>query len=91
MDIVPIVKSLTGLVTSLGAGAVVGNAIKATTPDNLKLVSKIFVAVGSVALSTVAGDLAANYVEGQIQDLVDNVRTSKAAAKGERLADEEQI
>lgn len=76
--VLPIVKAATGLVSSLGAGAVVGNAIKATTPPNMKLASKILVGVGGVVISSIAGDLAATYVEGQIQGVVDGVKLGKA-------------
>lgn len=77
MNILPLVKSVTGLATSLGAGAVVGNAIKASTPLSLNRVQKVFVTIGAVTLSSVAGDLAANYIENQIQEVVDGFRAGK--------------
>lgn len=77
MNIVPVVKLAAGLVTSLGAGAVVGNAIKATTPAGMKIASKVLVGIGGVALSTVAGELAATYVEKMIQTAADSFRIGK--------------
>lgn len=77
MNILPVVKSIVGLATSLGAGAVVGNAIKATTPANLNRVQKVFVGIGAVTLSTVAGEIASNYIEAQIQEVVDGFRAGK--------------
>lgn len=74
MFVLPIIKAAAGLATSLGAGAVIGNAIKATTPDNMKLASKILVTIGGVTLSSVAGDAAANYIENLIQNSVDGAR-----------------
>lgn len=79
MNIVPMVKGIVGLATSLGAGAVVGNAIKATTPENMKLASKILVGIGGATLSVIAGEVASAYIENQIQDTVDGFRFKKAA------------
>lgn len=75
MNILPAIKLVASGASSLSAGLIVGNAIKATTPADLKRASKIAVAVGGVVLSTAAGELAATWVEGQIDQLA-------AAAKG---------
>jgi len=84
MNVLPIVKGAVGLVTSFGAGAVVGNAIKATTPTDMKLLSKISVSIGGVALSSIAGDQSARYIGEQIQAIADNFimarKVGKAAA-----------
>lgn len=77
MNIVPIVKTVAGVATSFGAGAVVGNAIKATTPTNMKRATKILVGFGAVVLSSIAGDVAGRYVEEQIQNVADGVRVGK--------------
>ncbi len=61
-----IIKPLSFLVSSLSAGAVVGNAIKHTTPENLKFFGKIGVAIGGFVLSTFVGDKAGEYVEKEI-------------------------
>jgi hypothetical protein len=79
--ILPIVKGAAGIATSVGAGAVVGNAIKATTPANLKPVSKVLIGIGGIALSSIAGDLAATYIENQIQGIADSARVIKETAK----------
>lgn len=73
MNIIGAAKAGVGLVTSFGVGAIIGNAIKATTPATLKPVSKALIFVGSFAITSAVGDLAANYVEKQIQDVVDGV------------------
>jgi hypothetical protein len=88
MNILPLVKSVAGLATSLGAGAVVGNAIKASTPAGLKTSQKILVGIGSVALSSVAGEVTAKYIENQIQNVVDGWR---AGAKIGKTAAENDI
>jgi len=74
MNIVPVIKLVAGAATSLGAGAVVGNVITATTPVGMKLASKILVGVGGVTLAAVAGDAAGGYIERMIQSTVDGFK-----------------
>ena len=92
MNIVPVVKAVAGLASSLSSGFVVGNVIKATTPGDLKTFQKIAVNVGGAILAGAAGQLASNYVEDQIQDVVDGFRigrknkaTSHFAEAGEHV------
>ena len=77
MNIVPLIKTVAGLVTSVSAGAVIGNAIKATTPADLKRMQKIAVGFGGVILAAAAGELAGNYVEEQVQTVADNVMAAR--------------
>lgn len=77
MNILPVIKFGAGVVTSLGAGAVVGNAIKFTTPVLTKKSSKILVGIGSVVLATVAGEVTGNYVENSIQHMADSWKAGK--------------
>lgn len=65
-----IVKGIVTLVATAGVGIIVGNAIKATTPRDIKNVTKFCIFVGGLALSGIAGDKAGKYVEAQIDDLV---------------------
>ena len=65
------VKTVAGLVVSLGVGAVVGNVIKATTPEDLKTYSKVLVGVGSFALAGYFSMQAAKQTEESIQGLAD--------------------
>jgi len=69
MNILNVVTPVLALASSFGAGAVVGNAIKATTPDNLKIVSKVLVGIGGVVLASVAGDAAATYIDREIKNM----------------------
>lgn len=55
----------TDLVVSAGVGTIVGNAIKATTPTDMKMLNKIFVTVGSVVLSGAAAAKASEFVLNQ--------------------------
>lgn len=86
MNILPFVKLGASMVTSFGTGTIVGNAVKFTTPGNLNRVNKILIAVGSIALSGVAGDAVGKYVsEDIIQANVDSWKLGKKA--GNHAAD----
>lgn len=64
-----ILKSVAGLVVSAGAGAVVGNAIKASTPEDIKNLNKVLVAIGGFALTGMVGEMASKYTAEQIDQL----------------------
>lgn len=69
MNKIAIAKSVAGVITSLGAGAVVGNAIKATTPENLKTANAILVGVGSFVIGGMVADAASDYVKKAIDEI----------------------
>ncbi len=70
---ITIVKSVVGLVASIGVGTVVGNAVKATTPANISKFGKIATVVGSVVLTGMVGIAAEKYTDGQIDKAVEFV------------------
>jgi hypothetical protein len=84
INVFPIVKLVTGVAASLSSGYVVGHAVKAVTPDNLKLIGKIGTAVGGGVLAFIAGDLAAKYVEEQVDTLEEGIHLGKNL--GEKMA-----
>ena len=59
-------KSAAGILISLGVGAVVQNAVNATTPFDQKLLKKISVKVGGYVLSSMVADHAVKYSFEQI-------------------------
>ena len=71
MKKIEIVKTVGGLIVSIGVGAIVGNAIKTTTPKDVGLLMKIFIWIGALFLGSLASDKASDYTEQQI----DNVAT----------------
>lgn len=81
-----VVKAVAGIVVSLGAGAVVGNAIKFTSPEDLKVLAKVGVGIGGFVISAMVGDAAAKYTEEQIDSVVDGV---KNATDGETIVVQE--
>lgn len=66
INVLGIVKGVTGFVASTGAGVVVGNLVRATTPHDLGKVQKILVGVGGYTIGAVLGDLSAKYINDQI-------------------------
>lgn len=80
MNIIPVVKTIVGAAASLSSGYVVGHAVKAVTPENLKLAGKITTVVGGFLIATVAGDLTAKYVEDQVDQFDAGLRIGKKIA-----------
>lgn len=70
-----IFKTATGVIASASAGAVVGNAIKATTPIDIKTSGKVMVAIGGFVLTSMVGDFASKYTSEQIDDVVENLKS----------------
>lgn len=68
------IKTGVSLVISIGVGIIVKNVIKATTPKDIKKITKFCVLVGGIALSDVLGQMATKYVEDEIDDTVDKVK-----------------
>jgi hypothetical protein len=73
MSYTELAKSAVTLVASAGVGAVVTNAIKATTPEDLKIASKITVVVGTLVASRAVADVASTYCSKQIDELKSGV------------------
>ena len=72
-----VLKQLTGLVASMGVNEVVGNAIKATTPQDLNKYKKGLVFIGTMVIGGIAGGAANKYVEQQFdefQNIIDKVK-----------------
>lgn len=78
MNILPLIKVAANMTTSLGAGMVVGNVLKGTTPTNMKTASKVLVTIGTITLSSIAGEVAGGYVERSIQEVADSWKAMMA-------------
>lgn len=63
------IKATTGLVVSMGAGAIINNAIRATTPEDIKMIRKITIVVGGVAVSGLVADAAVKYSNKTFDDI----------------------
>lgn len=81
MNKINMLKKSTGLVASIGVGAVVANAVKATSPTDPKIVPKILIGVGGYVLGCILSDKAAEYTDTQIDEVVDAVSKAKSEMK----------
>lgn len=79
MNPIGLIKFAADIVVSAGVGAVVGNAVKATSPLTMKLPTQILVGIGSAALSGMAGSKASNYVSEQIDTTTDQLKELKTS------------
>jgi hypothetical protein len=75
----PLATQIVTFVVSMGAGSVVGNAIKASTPQTAKLITKIGIGIGGVTLSSLAGSMAA-------KQTIESINTTIADIKGIYIA-----
>lgn len=77
MNKLNILKSATGMIVSAGAGAIVGNAIKASTPADVKTVGKVLIAVGGFALTGMVGEMASKYTSDSIDEVAEAFNKTK--------------
>jgi len=68
-----VVKMVGGLVISIGVGAVAANLIKATTPEDIKRVTKICINVGSFFIAGLAASAAGDKFEGTIDSIINTI------------------
>jgi hypothetical protein len=81
MNAYPLIKLAADLLVSIGAGAVVSNAIKVSTPENAKAIQKIAIGVGGFVLSGMAGEMAVKYTDQNIDNAVDQFKAAKDKVK----------
>jgi hypothetical protein len=79
MNPLAIAKTATGLVVSMGAGAVISNAIKASIPANSKVIQKVTIGIGGFVLSSMVGEMATQYVNKNIDAGIQQFQDAKAA------------
>lgn len=63
-----IIKGVSHVVVSVGVGAVLGNAIQATSPINASTLNTVLTAVGKFALGGILADASTKYVNTIIED-----------------------
>lgn len=77
----PVLKGLTELVVSIGVGAVVENAIKATIPVDTAVFRKLTIGVGSVVLSGLVASRAADFAVTQITETTQEIKEALAVRR----------
>lgn len=61
-------KQVSGIVVTVGVAAIVGNAVKFTTPATIGKITKVCVGIGSVVLGGLASDACVKYTEKAIDE-----------------------
>ena len=69
MSVLGIARSALTMATSAGVGAIVTNLIKATTPENTKVTSKILVGIGGLGLSFMLSEFVDDYVSDKLSGI----------------------
>ena len=80
MSVLGFVKGALDLAVSAGAGVVVGNVIRATTPENIGRFGRILVGFGSFGIGVAVSEIASKAVNNNIDNIVN-------AFKGEEEED----
>lgn len=65
---------ITSAVVSTGVGAVVGNAIKASTPATANLFQKVSIGIGGFVLSGMVAEKASTHVEKTVKRNVKKIK-----------------
>ena len=67
-----IAKPLIDIAVSTSVGAIVSNAVRATTPDNLNTYGKVVVGIGSFVTAAAIGSLASKHVTNGVDEFIGN-------------------
>lgn len=68
------IKTVGGIIVSVGVGAIIGNAIKCTTPSNVGTIKRFCIGAGSLVLTSMIGDKAVQYTEDKICKAVQSIK-----------------
>lgn len=74
MTKIEMIKKVGTLVVSVGVGAIVGNAIKATTPSSINTINKVCIGIGGFVLTSMVCGMATKYTEAQIDETVNEIK-----------------
>lgn len=77
----PVLKTATDIVVSSGVGAVVGNAIRMSTPLDATTVQKGLIRVGGLALSSAVASATTKHTSGQIDSTIEQLKALKSAVR----------
>jgi hypothetical protein len=81
MKKIELVKTVGTFIVSAGVGAIVNNAVKATTPYKTGKIQRACIWVGALVLTSMLSDKATKYTEDKIDETVSKVK--KMAEDGE--------
>jgi len=90
MKKIEILKTGVGAIVTIGVGAIIGNAIKSTTPPDVKTITKICIGVGAFVLGSMCTDKAVAYVDGAIDEVVEGIKEGYHKDTTSKTAEEEE-
>jgi hypothetical protein len=74
MNKIELAKTIGGIIVSVGVSAIVGNAIKITTPAGIGAIKGACMSVGAMVLSSMISEHATKYTETKIDEAVAYVK-----------------
>ena len=75
MNPLPVIKTVVCAAAGIGAGTIIGNVVKSTTPVNIGPIHKVLIAIGSYGLGSAAGALASRAISDDIDEAENLVRS----------------
>lgn len=76
-----IIKGILGASVSLGAGMVVGYAVKAITPVGIGKLQQVMLQLGSFGIGGVVGEKASSFTSGQVDNILYLTAEGKVAVQ----------
>lgn len=70
MNFMSIAKGVVGGVISYGINNIIGNIIKATTPENINTINKLSIGISAFALSSMISDKTTEYIFEEIDKII---------------------
>lgn len=71
--VVNVVKVVGGVVISIGVGAIVANLIRATTPEDVKKITKVCIGVGSFFVAGMTAAAASKRFDNSLDTIISMV------------------
>lgn len=68
MKKIEMLKTVSGIIVSVGVSAIVGNAVNFTTPSSIGRIAKICTGAGKVVLASMVSKEASKYTEHKIDE-----------------------
>lgn len=75
MNFIEIIKTGADIMTTVGVGALSKNAIDLVKPEKSKFLNKICITFGAMVLADMVSSAAVNFVEKEIDDTVEKVKS----------------
>lgn len=73
----PVIKLIVSAIVSTGVSAIVGNAVKQSTPENVKTITKVCIIGGGFALSSFAGSRVSHHASEQVDTTIAQIKEFK--------------